>query len=191
VDSARANSTTVTQVSTAIQTSTARGQSRFQVRFAWGIAGAADISGGAHVIVWVDALVAAGVPELQGSTPVLVGTVGNREATAHWILDLQERLGDRAVIAVVAAGDATGGFAVEDFLAAGAVIDALADLGIDYCSPEAASAGAAFAGLRNATAHLLSASVAGQEAGVDAVKAARAANSAPDLQLVREWISAD
>jgi 2-phosphosulfolactate phosphatase len=178
-------------VSSTIGTRTARGQARFQVRFAWGTAGVADIGSGAHVIVWVDALAAAGVPELPGSTAVLVGTVGNRGATAQWILDLQERLGDRAIVAVAAAGDATGGFAVEDFLGAGAVIDALGDLGIDYCSPEAASAGAAYAGLRNATAHLLSASVAGQEAGVDAVKAARAANSAPDLQLVREWISAD
>ena len=61
----------------------------------------------------------------------------------------------------MAAGTDDGGFAVEDFLAAGAVIDALGDVGIDFVSPEAAVAGAAFAGLRNASLHLLSASVTG------------------------------
>jgi hypothetical protein len=42
-------------------------------------------------------------------------------------------------------------------------VDALAGLGIDYCSPEAAAASAAFTGLRGAVAHLLTASVSGQE----------------------------
>jgi 2-phosphosulfolactate phosphatase len=52
---------------------------------------------------------------------------------------------------------------VEDLLGAGAVIDALADVGIDYCSPEAAAASAAFTGLRNATGHLIGASASGRE----------------------------
>jgi 2-phosphosulfolactate phosphatase len=59
--------------------------------------------------------------------------------------------------------DGSTRFAVEDLLAAGAVIDALADAGIDYCSPEAAAAGAAFTGLRNATGHLIGASASGRE----------------------------
>jgi hypothetical protein len=46
---------------------------------------------------------------------------------------------------------------------AGAVVDALAVAGIDYSSPEAAAACAAFTGLRGAVAHLLTASVSGQE----------------------------
>ena len=52
----------------------------------------------------------------------------------------------------MAAGGSTAGgatrFAVEDLLAAGAVVDALASRGIDYASPEAAAACAAFTGLR-------------------------------------------
>jgi hypothetical protein len=42
-------------------------------------------------------------------------------------------------------------------------VDALAAVGIDYSSPEAAAACAAFTGLRGAVAHLLTASVSGQE----------------------------
>ena len=54
-------------------------------------------------------------------------------------------------------------FAVEDLLAAGAVIDALAEVGIDHNSPEAAAAAAAYTGLRRATRHLLSASASARE----------------------------
>ena len=68
---------------------------------------------------------------------------------------------------MVAAGeireDGSIRFAVEDLLAAGAVIDALADVGIDYCSPEAAAASAAFTGLKNATGHLIGASASGRQ----------------------------
>jgi len=49
-------------------------------------------------------------------------------------------------------------------LAAGAVVDALADLGIDDTSPEAAVACAAYTGLRRAVVHLTTASVSGREA---------------------------
>jgi phosphosulfolactate phosphohydrolase-like enzyme len=49
--------------------------------------------------------------------------------------------------------------AVEDLLAAGAVVEALAVLGIDAAPPEAAAAGAAYVGLRRATRHVLTASV--------------------------------
>ncbi|MDQ2689363.1 MAG: phosphosulfolactate phosphohydrolase, partial [Chloroflexota bacterium] len=54
-------------------------------------------------------------------------------------------------------------FAVEDQLGAGAVIDALAGLGLDHSSPEAAVACEAFRGLRRATRHLLTASGSGRE----------------------------
>ena len=49
-------------------------------------------------------------------------------------------------------------FAIEDQLAAGAIVDALVGLGIDHTSPEAAVACAAFEGLRHATTHLIGAS---------------------------------
>jgi 2-phosphosulfolactate phosphatase len=73
------------------------------------------------------------------------------------------RRGERTSIAILAAGTNDGGFAVEDFLAAGALIDALATEGIDFCSPEAAAAAASFVGLRGAVGHLITASVTGRE----------------------------
>ena len=83
------------------------------------------------------------------------------------MLARQEGKGDRFVVAVIAVGeqrdDGSTRFAVEDLLGAGAVIDALADVGIDYCSPESATAAAAFTGLRNATGHLIGASASGRE----------------------------
>ncbi|MCX7523159.1 2-phosphosulfolactate phosphatase [Microbacterium sp. STN6] len=99
--------------------------------------------------------------------PVLAASLRNRTAVAEWILAQQVQTGDRLRVAIVAAGeersDGTTRFAVEDLLAAGAIIDALAAVGIDYSSPEAAAACAAFVGLRRATGHLLTASVTGQQ----------------------------
>ena len=147
-------------------------QTKYQVRFDWGVEGARAVAADADVVVWVDVLPpdahhpdpAAHVP---GTGAVLVGGLTTASAVAHWILDEQVRLGRRAMVALVAAGGRTASgatrFAVEDLLAAGAVVDALAGLGIDYCSPEAAAASAAFTGLRGAVAHLLTASVSGQE----------------------------
>ena len=89
----------------------------------------------------------------------------------------------------LAGGTDEGGFAVEDFLAAGAVIDALATVGIDFNSPEAASACAAYEGLRNATLHLTSASETGQRVGPEQVASARALNSEPAVRILREFSS--
>jgi 2-phosphosulfolactate phosphatase len=164
-------------------------QSRFQVRFDWGIDGARRIASDAHVLVWADAL-----PSTEASDPlthpgcaVLAGTTGSAAAVAQWILALQTQLGDRAIVAVVAAGGPSGAFAVEDFLAAGAAIDALATLGIDSTSPEAAAASAAFEGLRRAVVHLSSASVAGQSLDSATLAAAAEANALPDVRVLREW----
>jgi 2-phosphosulfolactate phosphatase len=98
---------------------------------------------------------------------VVAGSLRNRRAIAEWALAQQGDKGDRFTVAVIASGEArddgTTRFAVEDLLGAGAVIDALADVGIDYCSPESAAAAAAFTGLRNATGHLIGASASGRE----------------------------
>lgn len=164
-------------------------QSRFQVRFDWGLEGAARVGEGAHIVVWADALPTPGAPDplsIEGAA-VIAGTTGSAEDAAAWILERQAALGDRAIVAVIAAGTDDGRFAVEDLLAAGAVVDALSTLGIDSTSPEAAAASAAFEGLRNATAHLLTASVTGQELGAEAVAAAKAANAAPGLVILREF----
>jgi hypothetical protein len=147
----------------------ARSQAKYQVRFDWSTEGAAAVAADADVVVWVDALPGdpGDVPELPGTGAVLAAGLTDASSVAQWILDEQVRLGRRAMVGVIAAGDRTPAgstrFAVEDLLAAGAVIDALAALGIDYSSPEAAAACAAFTGLRGAVAHLLTASVSGQE----------------------------
>jgi 2-phosphosulfolactate phosphatase len=117
------------------------------------------------------------MPSLNGSrlcaaaavfeVPVIAATLRNRAAVARWILAYQTQQGSRVRVAVVAAGesrtDGTTRFSVEDLLTAGAVIDALATVGVDYCSPEAAAACAAYTGLSRATGHLMTASVSGQQ----------------------------
>lgn len=144
-------------------------QESYQVRFDWGLDGAAAIAADADVLVWADALVArAPVLDALPVAPVVIGaSLVDAVAVARWIVDRQQRLGKRLAVAVVAAGesrpDATFRFAVEDFLAAGAVIDELARLGLDATSPEAAAAEAAYRGLDTAVAHLLTASVTARE----------------------------
>lgn len=168
-------------------------QTRYQVRFDWGVAGANRIAPGAHIVVWVDALPDDTVDPtaVAHDGAIVTGSIGSRAAVAQWVLARQVELGDRAYVAVVAAGGADGRFSVEDLVAAGAVIDALADIGLDYTSPEAAAALGAYAGLRNAGSHVLSASVTGQELllaeGGEAVDRARAANSSADFAVLREF----
>lgn len=139
-----------------------RSQTSYQVRFDWGSSGAAAIAVDADVVAWIDEI---------GSEPVPAGArrVALAEAFefAEWCLARQGELGGRFRIAVVAAGatqsDGSLRFTVEDLLGAGAVIDAIAELGIDHQSPEAAAAAAAYTGLRRATQHLINASVSARE----------------------------
>jgi hypothetical protein len=174
----------------------AHGQQRYQVRLDHGIAGAGRITPGAHIVVVVDVLdghgllstdetvaavaaLAAGTPsedeqaETRGTpgsadeTEILLVT-GPADATdvARRVLERQAARGDRAVVAIVAAGAVEAdGFrpAAEDQLAAGAVVDALAAVGIDASSPEAALACAAAVSLRRASSHLLTASASAAE----------------------------
>jgi hypothetical protein len=170
-----------------------RQQPQYQIRFDWGYSGAADVAAGAHILIWVDALATSSFDPSRIAAPVaiLAGTVGNRDSIAAWVLERQVELGDRATVAVVAAGGDDGRFAVEDLLAAGAIIDAIAEIGIDYISPEAAAAVAAFTGLRNATNHVLSASVTGQELiaehGREHIDGFKQANAQPGLVIWREF----
>jgi hypothetical protein len=176
--------------------SNAEAQGTFQVRFDWGVAGANAIAtSGADAIVWADQLgaIQLGVmslpSEASGSSGLSLpsittvhGTIQASAALAAWALQRQTALGGRFTIAVVAAGeprdDGSLRFAVEDLLAAGAIIDALTAVGIDHCSPEAAAASAAYVGLRRASRHLITASVSGQSLGVPA----------PDLSPVAEVV---
>jgi hypothetical protein len=147
-----------------------RSQTNYQVRFEWGAAGAAAVAVGADVVAWVDELGSEPVPE-----GARVTSLAEAADFAAWCLAKQEELGGRFRIAVVAAGatqeDGSLRFAVEDLFGAGAVIDAIAEVGIDHQSPEAAAAAAAYTGLRTATRHLVNASVSAREL--------RAAEAAP------------
>ena len=181
-------------------------QAKYQVRFDQGVEGVARIAGAADVLVWVDQVAtdAAGATSADGrrsSVPdealaaapdaaVLVAGLHDAAAVAAWILADQEQLGRRSYVALVAAGRADGGFAADDVLAAGAVVDALIDHGIDDTSPEAAVAASAFTGLRRAVAHLATASIAGRDAiaaGVQPAALRRAAVPDPDavVRVVR------
>ncbi|MFB7884719.1 2-phosphosulfolactate phosphatase [Microbacterium sp. NPDC056057] len=106
----------------------------------------------------------------ESGAVVLLGCLRNAAAVARAVLDLQHERGARTSIAVIAAGELAGRdpgaplrFAVEDQLGAGAIIDALGDLGVDHTAPEAAAACESFRGLRGAIRHLLTAGGSGQE----------------------------
>jgi 2-phosphosulfolactate phosphatase len=111
------------------------------------------------------ARVAAALADHAGT--VIAGSLRNATAVARWILAHQDESGNRLAIAIIAAGeqreDGSTRFAVEDLLGAGAIIDGLAAVGLDACSPEAAAAAASFAGLKRATKHLITASSSGRE----------------------------
>jgi len=175
-------------------------QQQYQVRFDWGADGARAIGADVDVIVLVDVLeltpvaTASGLPE---GVVVVAGSLRNPAAVARWALERQAGKGDRFRIAVVAIGESRSEgntrFALEDLLGAGAIIDALAAVGIDYCSPEAAAAAAAYTGLRNATGHLIGASTSGREATANgeraAVDRAIAIDSSDEVSIVREFSS--
>jgi hypothetical protein len=152
-----------------------REQARYQVRFDWGAAGISALREGADVVVWVDALgedpAPDAAPDLLSAVPasipfVVEASLASARAVAHWVMELQQQLGRRIGLAVVGAGstreDGSYRFAVEDLLAAGAVITELGALGLDATSPEAAAAASAYTGLQRATRHLLTASVSAQ-----------------------------
>ncbi|GGL92433.1 hypothetical protein GCM10009706_33730 [Curtobacterium citreum] len=139
-----------------------------------------------------------GVPD---GPEVVLGHLGDATAVAERVTRLQAERGDRCVVAVVAAGrthahpdaaDDAGETAdradapdqaVEDLLAAGAVVDALVAVGIDHTSPEAAAACAAFTGLRRAVRHLVSAAEGAAVLDPEDVRTALAAG--PDLVTLR------
>ncbi|MDY0910299.1 2-phosphosulfolactate phosphatase [Microbacterium sp. CFBP9034] len=133
----------------------------------------------------------------QSASTVLLGGLRNASAVARAVLDVQRQRGERTSIAVIACGELTSAepgaalrFAVEDLLGAGAVIDALADLGIDHSSPDAAVAGESFRALRGAARHLLTASGSGLELEAlgrrDEVLAAAAVDAASVVPVLRD-----
>jgi len=150
--------------------SDAQPQIKYQVRFDWGLAGFQALAAEADVVVLADELpavdAALGFPTPVASHTVIVADLATSALVADWALARQTEKGDRFSVAVIAVGerraDGSIRFAMEDQLAAGAVIDALAERGIDHCSPEAAAAAASFTGLKRAVKHLVKASETGQ-----------------------------
>jgi hypothetical protein len=168
-------------------------QSRYQVRFEWAVAGAHAIGADADVIVWVDAITEPGsdldLSALPQGPAVVCTDLSTAHAVAQWIIDLQVKLAKRILIAVVAAGSTREGqlrVTTEDLLAAGALIDQLAALGLDATSPEAAAAEAAYRGLARATSHLLTAvtTTVTTEPTPEQLKV-NAALSAADVRVIR------
>jgi hypothetical protein len=137
-------------------------QATYQVRFDWGLTGATVVSQDADAVIWVDQL-----GEVAGPAGSVSGVLERAAELGDWALAQQELAGGRFRIAIVAAGvirdDGSLRFAVEDLLAAGAIIEAIADRGIDHQSPEAAAAASAYRGLAAATRHLITASVSARE----------------------------
>lgn len=156
-----------------------RSQSTFQVRLDWGSAGLARLAESGIVIV-VDAIdtadtgedgaaargpaygLAAEAAALSQAPTVFLATLRNATATARAAFDEQLARGGRTSMNLVLVGNESGGFAVEDYLAAGAIADALTALGIDHSAPDVAVAAEGFRPLRRALKHLFSASGAGR-----------------------------
>ena len=173
--------------------SDAQPQIKYQVRFDWGVAGFQALAAEADVIVLADALpsvdAAHALPTPVAAHTVIVADLGTSALVADWALARQAEKGDRFSVAVIAVGesrpDGTIRFAMEDLLVAGAVIDALAERGIDHCSPEAAATAASFVGLKRAVQHLVKASETGQAlaAAGQAAAVAAALVRAPDAAV--------
>ncbi len=179
-------------------------QQKYQVRFDWGQAGFVALADWVDVVILADALPsvpggadsrsAGAVTPLAGRR-VIRANLSNRAEVAAWVLERQTEKADRFSVAVIAVGERRDSgalrFAVEDFLVAGGVIDALSDLGIDHCSPEAAAASAGFLGLARAVKHLVSASETAQELNVLGLPATVQAVTAPgqteQIELLREF----
>ncbi|MDX2376653.1 2-phosphosulfolactate phosphatase [Microbacterium sp. LRZ72] len=159
-------------------------QSTYQVRLDWGVDGLARLAP-ADVVVIVDVLLsstraalaadddgaAIAAAAAQSGAPgalVLAGGFVNASAVAAAILAEQHRRGARTSVSVIAAGaghpaGSAARFAVEDLLAAGAVIAALGEVGLDHGSPDAAAAAESYRALRRAVRHLVTASGSGRE----------------------------
>ncbi len=177
------------------------------LRFSSTVIAAVETDGavGADAAVWAASINGAAVARAaaaEGAT-VLAGGLRNAGAVADAVLRMQEDRGARTSVAVIAAGELVSSdagaplrFAVEDQLGAGAVVDALAAIGIDHSSPEAVAACESFRALRGAVRHLLTASGSGRELidlGLrDEVIAAASVDAASVVPVLRNgsWVVA-
>lgn len=144
-------------------------QPTYQVRLGWG-ANAFTHLAKSRIVVVVDAIDPGGEAQaladqaaaLPHDPIVFIASLRTATATAKAIYEEQLAQGGRAAINLVLVGH-EGGFAVEDYLAAGAIADALTAVGLDHSSPEVAVATEGFRPLTRALKHLLSASETGAQ----------------------------
>lgn len=141
-----------------------RSQSTYQVRLGWGSDGLARLAP-ADLVVVVDAIGSSGALVAEAAAlpfepTVFSASLRNASATAQALYDEQLARGGRTAINLVLAGD-EGRFAVEDYLAAGAIAERLSALGIDHSAPDVAVATEGFRPLTRAVKHLFSASASG------------------------------
>ena len=142
-------------------------QSTFQIRLGWGAEALTHLAK-SRIVVVVDAIDPGGearaLAEEAAALPhdpiVFIASLRTATATAKALYEEQITQGGRAAINLVLVGH-SGRFAVEDFLAAGAIADALTALGLDHSSPEVAVATEGYRPLTRALKHLLSASESG------------------------------
>lgn len=143
-----------------------------QVTLEWGAAGLSAAT--ADIVVLADADRGPETADLLSLAPrtalVLEATLENADLIARAALDEQERRGERASVAIVAAGerwpDGSLRPTATDLLVAGRVVDELAALGIDFHSPACAAACAAAMALRGATHSLVAAEAAARATDV-------------------------
>ncbi|NLB46394.1 MAG: phosphosulfolactate phosphohydrolase [Microbacteriaceae bacterium] len=148
--------------------SDAHSQSTYQVRLGWGTRGLSLLAQ-ADIIVIVDGLdsgigcssvLAEQAAALPHQPTVFIGCLRNATTTAQAVYDEQLARGGRTSINLILIGD-EGHFAVEDYLVAGAIGDALTARGIDHTAPDLAVAAEGFRSLKNASKHLFLASASG------------------------------
>jgi 2-phosphosulfolactate phosphatase len=133
----------------------------YQVMCTWGLSGLQRMSTKPDVIIWVNGLSkSAPIPlelnSLPGDSKVLLGSFIDAFAVADWVAAYQLEQQRRLVVLLICADSEKRN--VADELAAGAIVERLAQKGLDAMSPEAAVVNAAFIQLRNAAAHLIAAS---------------------------------
>lgn len=146
----------------------------YQVTLEWGAEGLRAAA--ADVIVLADADRGPETAALLDLAPrtalVLEATLENADLIARAALDEQERRGDRASVAIIAAGcrwpDGSLRPTAADLLVAGRVVDELAEVGIDFHSPACAAACAAAVALRGASHSLVAAEAAAATPATDA-----------------------
>lgn len=140
-------------------------KSQYQVNCVWGISGALRIGTIPDVVIWIDVIDSVAEKDINltnfsVNSRILQAGLRDAFAVADWVADFQLLEQRRVEVLLVCAGEKEHN--IEDQLAAGAIIERLAQRGLDALSPEAAVANAAYSGLSAVMTHLIKASESGR-----------------------------